>query len=108
MADDRGSSAAAVLLAFLSGAALGAVAAMLLAPESANESRERLRRYARRAEGQLHDMAGRAGEVFEEVVGQGKDFVETKKSALREAFEAGREAMRHERDRMRGEGSHET
>lgn len=104
MADDRGSSAAAVLLAFLSGAALGAVAAMLLAPESANESRERLRRYARRAEGQLHDMAGRAGEVFEEVVGQGKEFVETKKSALREAFEAGREAMRQERDRMRGEG----
>ncbi|MBH0192852.1 MAG: YtxH domain-containing protein [Nitrospira sp.] len=107
MADDRGSSAA-VLLAFLSGAALGAVAAMLLAPESANESRERLRRYARRAEGQLHDMAGRAGEVFEEVVGQGKDFVDTKKSALREAFEAGRQAMRDERDRMRGEGSHET
>lgn len=107
MADDRGSSAA-VLLAFLSGAALGAVAALLLAPESVNESRERLRRYARRAEGQLHDMAGRAGEVFEEVVGQGQDFVETKKSALREAFEAGRQAMRHERDRMRGEGSHET
>jgi gas vesicle protein len=106
MADDRGSSAA-VLLAFLSGAALGAVAALLLAPESANESRERLRRYARRAEGQLHDMAGRAGEVFEEVVGQGKDFVETKKSALREAFEAGRQAMRQERDRTRGEGSHD-
>ena len=107
MADDRGSSAA-MLLAFLSGAALGAVAAMLLAPETATESRERLRRYARRAEGQLHDMAGRAGEVFEEVVGQGKDFVETKKSALREAFEAGRQAMKQERDRMRGEGSHET
>jgi gas vesicle protein len=106
MADDRGSSAA-VLLAFLSGAALGAVAAMLLAPETANESRERLRRYARRAEDQLHDMAGAAGEVFEEVVGQGKDFVETKKSALREAFEAGRQAMKHERERSRGEGSHE-
>ena len=107
MADDRGSSAA-VLLAFLSGAALGAVAALLLAPESANDQRERLRRYARRAEGQLHEMAGRAGEVFEEVVGQGKEFVETKQSALREAFEAGRQAMRQERDRMRGEGPHET
>ena len=106
MADDRGSSAA-MLLAFLSGAALGAVAALLLAPETANESRERVRRYARRAEGQLHEMAGRAGEVFEEVVGQGKDFVETRKSALRDAFEAGRQAMKHERDRLRGEGSHE-
>ena len=34
MADDRGSSSAGVLLAFLSGAALGAVAALLLAPQS--------------------------------------------------------------------------
>jgi gas vesicle protein len=106
MADDRGSSAA-VVLAFLTGAALGAVAALLLAPESGPDSREQLRRYARRAEGNLRDLAGRAGEVFEEAVGEGKEFVESKKSALREAFEAGRDAMRQERDRSRGEGSHE-
>jgi gas vesicle protein len=103
MADNRGSSAA-VLLAFLSGAALGAVAALLWAPESGAESRERVRRYARRAEGDLRDLAGRAGEVLEEVVDQGKEFVEAKKSALQEAFDAGREAMRKERDRLRGEG----
>jgi gas vesicle protein len=42
MADERGSSAA-VLLAFLGGAALGAVAALLLAPQSGRESREQLR-----------------------------------------------------------------
>jgi gas vesicle protein len=107
MADNRG-SAGAVLLAFLSGAALGAVAAVLLAPESGSESRERVRRYVRRAEGDLRDLAGRAGEAFEEVVDQGKEFVETRKSALQEAFEAGREAMRKERDRLRGGGSSET
>ncbi|MDH5253910.1 MAG: YtxH domain-containing protein [Nitrospira sp.] len=106
MADDRG-SAAAVFLAFLSGAALGAVAAVLWAPESGSESRERVRRYARRAEGDLRDLAGRAGEVFEDVVDQGKEFVESKKSALQEAFEAGREAMRKERDRPRGGGTSE-
>ena len=104
MADNRG-SAAAVFLAFLSGAALGAVAAVLLAPESGSESRERVRRYARRAEGELQNLAGRAGEVFEEVVGQGKEFVDAKKSAFQEAFEAGREAMRQERDRLRNGGS---
>ncbi len=102
MADERGSSAA-VLLAFLSGAALGAVAALLLAPQSGRESRERLRGYTRRAEDNLVDLAGRAGEVFEEVVDQGKEFVDTKKSVLREAFDAGREAMKRERDRLRGE-----
>ena len=101
MADDRGSSAA-VVLAFLTGTALGALAALVLAPESGSESRDQLRRYARRAEDNLRDLAGRAGEVYEEVVGQGKDFVRSKRSALRDAFEAGREAMRQERDQRSG------
>ena len=43
MADDRGSLSAAVVLAFLSGATLGAVAALLLAPQTGRESREQLR-----------------------------------------------------------------
>ena len=86
-----------------SGAALGAVAALLLAPQAGRESREQLRGYARRAEDNLRDLAGRAGEAVEEVVEEGKEFVDSKKAVLREAFEAGREAMRHERDRLRGE-----
>lgn len=102
MADDRGSSAA-VVLAFLSGVALGAVVALLLAPQSGRESREQLRGYARRAEESLRDLADEAGQRFEEVVDKGKEFVEAKKSLLREAFEAGREAMKHERDRMQSE-----
>lgn len=103
MADDRG-SAAAVMLAFLSGAALGAVAALLMAPQSGRESREQLRTYARKAEDNLRDLAGRAGEALDEAIDEGKEFVEAKKSVLREAFEAGREAMNRERDRVRGEG----
>jgi gas vesicle protein len=102
MADDRGSSAGA-LLAFLSGAALGAVAALLLTPQAGRESREQLRGYARRAEGNLRDLAGCAGETVEEVVEEGKEFVDSKKAVLREAFDAGREAMRRERDRLREE-----
>jgi len=106
MADDRGSSAA-VVLAFLTGTALGALAALVLAPESGSESRDQLRRYARRAEDNLRDLAGRAGEVYEEVLGEGREYVGSKKSALRDAFEAGREAMRQERDRLRGKESEE-
>jgi gas vesicle protein len=103
MADDRGSSAAAVVLVFLSGAALGAVAALLLTPQTGRESREQLRGYARRAEGNLRDLAGCAGQAFEGVVEEGKEFVDSKKSVLREAFDVGREAMRRERDRLREE-----
>ena len=72
MADDRGSSAAAVVLVFLSGAALGAVAALLLAPQTGRESREQLRGYARRAEGNLRDLAGRAGETSGRGRGRGE------------------------------------
>lgn len=103
MADDRGSSAA-VVLAFLTGTALGAVAALLLAPRTGEESRELLRGYARRAEDNLRDLAGRAGEAFEDVVGEGREYMEAKKSVLREAFEAGRDAMRRERDRAGDQG----
>jgi gas vesicle protein len=103
MADDRGSSSAAFVLAFLSGAALGAVAALLLAPQTGRESREQLRGYARRAEGDLRDLASRAGEVLEEVVEEGKEFVDSKKAVLREAFDVGREAMRRERNRLQEE-----
>ncbi|MGQ0810677.1 MAG: YtxH domain-containing protein [Nitrospiraceae bacterium] len=100
MADDRRPSSAGVILAFLSGAALGAMAALLLTPQSGEESRRQMRRYGRRAEEQLRELAGKAGEAFEEVVEQGLDFVETKKSVLGEAFDAGRDAMRRERERF--------
>ncbi|MFO0733512.1 MAG: YtxH domain-containing protein [Nitrospiraceae bacterium] len=88
-------------------AALGAMAALLLAlPRSGQESRDILRGYARRAEDGLRDLAGEAGETFEEVVEEGRDFIESKKSVLREAFDAGREATRRERDRFtKGEPS---
>ena len=103
MADERGSSAA-VLLAFLGGAALGAVAALLLAPQSGRESREQLRGYARRAEENVRDVAGRAGEALGAALDHGKEFIASKRSVLREAMDAGREAMKGEGERMRGEG----
>jgi gas vesicle protein len=103
MADDRGCSPSTVVLAFLSGAAVGAVAALLLAPQSGKESREQLRGYARRAEDCLREVAGRAGEAVDQAVDKGRDFVKEKKTVLTEAFEAGRDAMKRERDRLLGD-----
>lgn len=97
MADDRGVSAG---LAFLSGALVGAVAALLLAPQSGRESREQLREYARRAEENLHDLAQMATETFDKAMDKGREFAQEKKSVLTEALEAGREAMQRERDRL--------
>lgn len=103
MADERGFSPGAVGLAFLSGALVGAAVALLLAPKSGQESREQLRRYARRAEDNLRELAGKAGESLDKAVEKGCEFLEEKKSVLAEAFEAGREAMRRERERLSSE-----
>lgn len=100
MGEHEGPSAGAVLLGFLSGAALGAVMAILLTPRTGQESRDMLRGYARRAEDGLRDLVGEAGEKIEGVVEEGRDFLESKKTVLRDAFDAGREAMRREREQF--------
>jgi gas vesicle protein len=97
--DDRGLSAATVLLAFLAGATAGAVAALLYAPKSGRESRDQLRSYARQTEDGIRELAGRAGELWEDAAAKGKEFIDEKKTVLSEALEAGREAMRRDRDR---------
>ncbi|MGH7427403.1 MAG: YtxH domain-containing protein [Candidatus Methylomirabilaceae bacterium] len=100
MADERGTSLGAVLLAFLSGAAVGAVAMLLLSPQAGAESREQVRRYTKRTEGNLRDLAGKAGETLDKAVGKGREFVAENKTVLTEAYQAGREAMRRERERL--------
>jgi len=88
------------VLAFLSGVLVGAAVALLLAPQTGRKSREQLRGYARRAEENLQDLAEMAGEAFDKAVDKGREFVEEKKSVLNEALEAGREAIRRERERQ--------
>ncbi|TKB72816.1 MAG: YtxH domain-containing protein [Nitrospira sp.] len=103
MADERGFSPGAVGLAFLSGALIGAAAALLLAPKSGRETREQLRGYARRAEDGARDLAEKAGEALDRAVDRGLDLVQEKKSMLTEAWDAGRDAMRRERERYSSE-----
>jgi gas vesicle protein len=100
MGDERGFSPGAIGLAFLSGALIGAAAAFLLAPQSGRETREQLRGYARKSEDSLRDLAGKATEALDEVVEKGREILQDKTSILTEAFDAGREAMRRERERL--------
>ena len=98
MEHERGFGGTAVL-AVLGGAAVGVIAALLLAPQSGRKTREQLRGYARKAENTLREAANEAGAKLDEALSEGKEYVEARKSVLREAFEAGREAMKRERER---------
>ena len=99
MADEKESSSATVVLAFLSGAAIGAIAALLLAPQSGEETQRQLRGYARKAGRDLRGATGKAGEMFDEVIEKGREFLNDQ-PVLSDALEAGRKAIH----RARGAG----
>jgi gas vesicle protein len=103
MADDRGCSLGAVGLAFVGGGLVGAVMALLLAPQSGRESREQVRGYARRAEEHVHELADTATQVLDQAVDKGREFIKDKQAVVTEAVEAGRAAMQWERERLSGE-----
>jgi gas vesicle protein len=77
--------------------------ALLLAPQSGRESREQVRGYARRAEENVHELAGKTTDFMDQAVDRGREFVQEKKSVLTEAVDAGRAAMSRERERLSGE-----
>ncbi len=93
-----GPSAGSVALAFLSGALLGAVTAIVLAPQPGRESRERVLGYARRTGEDVRELKDRTTDAVEEVVGRGRELVDEISCAVREAIDAGRDAMRRERE----------
>ncbi len=89
-------SGAGVGLAFLGGALLGAIAGILLAPRSGEETRRAIKGYARRTEEDLLAKAAELRADLDEVIARGKEFVDEKKAAVEAAFEAGKEAFKRD------------
>jgi len=81
---------------FLFGAALGAAAALLLAPKTGEETRELLTQrsgeVAKKAQGLAAEAQGRAGEWLD----KSRELFEEQTQRLLNAFEAGKDAMREE------------
>jgi len=80
MNDSRGSSTTGLVLAFLAGAVSGAVAALLTAPRSGRETRDRIKDLAR-------DLAGRTVRVPPALNGAYSRAAEAARRAFIEAFE---------------------
>src|SRR3989475_2675436 len=81
---------------FLFGAALGAAAALLLAPKTGEETRQLLTQrsgeVAKKAQGLAAEAQGRAGDWLD----KSRELFEEQTQRLLNAFEAGKDAMREE------------
>jgi len=92
-------SAQAVALAFLSGAIAGAVAGILLAPKSGEETRRELKGYARKTEEEVIEKAKEIRAALDETIERGKHYMAEKKADVEAAVKAGREAMKEKMDK---------
>ena len=90
---DSGASAGGVLAAFLSGMTLGAVAVLLLAPQTGRESRETLARLARQAGEDMRDFSERATNTWDDVVHKSREALHEAGDIVKEAVDAGRDAI---------------
>ena len=98
--EECGHSTGSLFLAFLLGGLAGAGAALLFAPKSGNETRQRIRELAEdvkeKAEGYVEQAKGRVSSSLE----KGKGYVQEKKSIVTTAIEAGKEAYEKEKERL--------
>jgi gas vesicle protein len=87
------SGAGGILLAFLAGGLVGAGLALLYAPASGRETREKIT-------GMAEDLKKKSEQWTGEVKQKVEGFVEEERSVLKAAYDAGREAMNREKARF--------
>ena len=98
MSDDSSNS----FLWFLAGLGLGAVAGVLYAPRSGDETREVLRTKAEEGRQRIRHHAREARSQANDWVDRGRDVLNQQKDQFRAAYDAGRQAY-HEATAAEGE-----
>jgi len=98
MADQHDScSGLGVSIAFLSGAMLGAMAAILYAPSSGEETRRAIKGYARRTEEEVLEKAKEVRKEISHSVDEAKRYLKETEATIAAALAAGKEAFKKEK-----------
>jgi gas vesicle protein len=121
MSRDNCDNSSTAVLSFLAGTVVGAAIALLTAPRTGQETRDRLadygaelkerartfpddfEEYKETALERSKDMIAKGKELISrgtDLAAQGKDFLDEKKRTLSEAIEAGKIAMQEEREAL--------
>jgi len=98
MSEEKGICAGTVLVSFVAGAAIGAGLALLYAPKSGSEMRETIADFAEDAVDKIKEYTKEAQDKIKTALDEGKETIIEKKSILASAIEAGREAMKKEKE----------
>ena len=97
--EESGRSTGSTLLAFFIGGLVGAGVALLLAPQSGKETRQKIKGLTDEAKEKATKYAEEVKSKVTSTVGKGKELVEEKKSLITTAVEAGKEAYAKEKEK---------
>lgn len=102
MADEcRCTGFGSVFLAFVMGAAIGGGLALLSAPRSGRETRERVREMTDDVRERVKEATDDAEKRIRQTIEEGREALQEKKEMVKSAIDAGREAMDAEREKHR-------
>ncbi|MEW6584667.1 MAG: YtxH domain-containing protein [Nitrospirota bacterium] len=100
MREEGGYGAGSIFLSFLLGGIVGAGFALLMAPESGRETRQRIRRFTDDVKDKAMDYVEDMKEKVTSGVDKGKGYFDEKKSMITSAIEAGKEAYEKEKEKL--------
>ena len=98
--EESGRSTRCTILAFFIGGLVGAGVALLLAPQSGKEIRQKIKELADDAKEKASKYAEEVKSKVTSTVEKGKGLVEEKKSLITTAVEAGKEAYVKEKEKL--------
>jgi len=100
MKEEEGFSAGSVLMSFLLGGIVGAGLALLLAPQSGEETRKKIKEFADDVKDKTTGLVDQTKHTVTDLVDEGKELYEEKKSIFKAAVDAGKDAYEKEKERL--------
>jgi gas vesicle protein len=100
MKEDEGFSSGSVLMSFLLGGIVGAGLALLLAPQSGEETRKKIKEFADDVKDKTTGLVDQTKHKVTDFVDEGKEMYEEKKSIFKAAVDAGKDAYEKEKERL--------
>ncbi len=100
MYEEKNFSTGSLVLSFLVGGIVGAGIALLTAPQSGRETREKISELAGDTKDKIWSAGQSAKLKIADTLSRGREYMEEKKPALQSAVEVGKKAMEEEKARL--------
>lgn len=98
--EDKGFSSGSVLVSFLLGGIVGAGVALLLTPQTGEETRKKLKEFSDEVKDKTSELVDQTKHKVTDLVDEGKEMLGENSSILKAAVDAGKDAFEKGKERL--------